>query len=358
MRSCWAIGAVVVSLLAGSSSQAFDTVKTAKIGMSGHVMSMTSVMVELQQTGSAALLKEIPVNQILTIYYEDDPKELKTAKDYVLESRYLDALTALGRIKKEPGRQDVLDDIEFYKAFCAAKLALAGSGKIADSEDGPGAGRLMKAFADNHPNSYHYFEASELVGDLLLAVRQYAQAADYYGRLAKAPWSDYQMRAGVALGRALLAQGKIDDALAAFDKVIDTVADTELAETQRQLATLGKADALVASKKPDEAIKLAEGVLKKVDTLKRAEADDAPLRAQAYNIEGAAHRQAGRVQEAILAFLHVEVFYASVPNAHAEALANLAELWEQVHKSERASIARQTLEKLYRDSPWVKKATQ
>ena len=352
MRTCWAIGAVILSLIAGSASQAFDTVKTAKVGMSGHVIGITSVKVDLQQTGAAALLKEIPVNQILTIYFEDDPKELKTAKDHVLEGRYTEALAAIGRIKKEPGRAEVLDDIEFYKALCATKLALAGSGKIADSDDGPGAGRLMKSFADNHPNSYHYFEASELVGDLLLAVRQYAQAADYYGRLAKAPWTDYQMRAGVALGRALLAQGKIDDAIAAFDKVTDTAVDTDLAETQRLLATLGKADALVASKKPDEAIRLADGVLKKAD------ADDAPLRAQAYNIEGTAHRQAGRVQEALLAFLHVEVFYSSVPNAHAEALANLADLWEQVHKTERANAARQTLEKLYRDSPWNKKARQ
>ena len=105
--------------------------------MSGHVIGITSVKVDLQQTGAAALLKEIPVNQILTIYFEDDPKELKTAKDHVLEGRYTEALAAIGRIKKEPGRAEVRDDIEFYKALCATKLALAGSGKIADSEDGP-----------------------------------------------------------------------------------------------------------------------------------------------------------------------------------------------------------------------------
>ena len=160
------------------------------------------------------------------------------------------------------------------------------------------------------------------------------------------------MRAGVALGRALLAQGKIDDAIAAFDKVTDTAVDTDFAETQRLLAALGKADALVASKKPDEAIRLVDGVLKKAD------ADDAPLRAQAYNIEGTSHRQASRVQEALLAFLHVEVFYSSVPNAHAEALANLADLWEQVHKTERADAARQTLESCIGTALGTEKARQ
>jgi hypothetical protein len=30
-------------------------------------------------------------------------------------------------------------------------------------------------------------------------------------------------------------------------------------------------------------------------------------------------------------------------------------LWEQVHKTDRANRARQTLEEQYKDSPWAKK---
>ena len=71
---------------------------------------------------------------------------------------------------------------------------------------------------------------------------------------------------------------------------------------------------------------------------------------------GTAQRQAGRVKEALLAFLHVDILYPGVPDAHAEALANLAELWDQVHKGERANRARQTLQEQYKDSPWAKKA--
>ena len=348
MRKGWAVWAVVGSLVVVGAGQAFDTVKTNKTGIAGRVIGMNSVKVDLQQAGAAALRREIFVNQIQTIYYDDDPKELKTAKDLVLEGRCAEALASLSRIKKEPGRAEVQQDIEFYKAYCAAKLALEGNGKITDSPEGPGAGRLMKAFADSYPNSYHYFEASELVGELLLAVRQYSQAADYFARLAKAPWPDYQMREGVGAGRSLLAQGKADEALAAFDKVLASTASGELVEIQRLSATLGKANALIALKKPEDAIQLTDDVLRKAP-------DDASLRSQAYNIEGTAHRQAGRVHEALFAFLHVEFFYASIPTAHAEALANLADLWEQVYKNERANTARETLEKLYPDSPWNKK---
>jgi hypothetical protein len=333
--------AVALSVLVGAA-EAFDTIRTTKVGMSGHVVGMTSLQVELQLASAASVTKEVPVNQILTVYYEEDPEELIAAKKRILDGHFEDALAALGKLKKEPDRKEVRQDIEFYRALCTAKLALAGVGKIAD------AGPMMKTFADANPNSYHYFEALELVGDLLLAVRQYGQAAEYYGRLAKAPWPDYQMRAGVAMGRVLLAQGKPAEAQDAFDKVLAAEGTGEMIEAQRKLANLGKANVLLAMKKPDEAIRLAEEILKS------AGVHDEAIKAQVYNIEGTAHRQAGRTEDALFAFLHVELFYSSTPAAHAEALANLAELWEQLHKAERANTARKTLEERYKDSPWAK----
>jgi tetratricopeptide (TPR) repeat protein len=348
MKYRWVIGAVAVGLLAGSAGQAFDTVKMTTKPMPGRVVSVSAEKVDLEQLNTAKLVKEIPVNQVLNVHYDEDPTDLTNAKKAIIEARYTDALAALQRIKKEPDRAEVKQDIAFYPALCAAKLALSGSGKVAD------AGRMMKAFADANPNSYHYFEASELVGDLLVAVGQYAPAADYYARLAKAPWPDYQMRAQVATGRAMLAQGKTAEATIAFDRAIAIEGAGDLAESQRMLATLGKAGISWILKKPDEAIKIAE------DVLRRAEPDNAAVRAPAYNVIGTAHRQAGRTQEALLAFLHIDLDDAlsAVPSAHAEALANLAELWEQVHKGERAIRARKTLEELYKDSPWYKKVQQ
>jgi tetratricopeptide (TPR) repeat protein len=212
------------------------------------------------------------------------------------------------------------------------------------------AGRMMKTFADANPKSYHYFEASEVVGDLLVAVGSYGPAAEYYARLDAAPWPEYKMRAGVAAGRALLEQGKVEEALSNFDRVLATKAEGASAEQQRMAATLGKAAALVAMKKPADAIKSVEGFLEKADV------ENAPLMARAYNVLGTAQRQAGRTKEAILSFLHVDVLYASVSDAHAEALANLADLWDDVHKTERANRARKTLDERYPESSWAKKA--
>jgi tetratricopeptide (TPR) repeat protein len=262
----------------------------------------------------------------------------------VLGGRYADAQAALERIKDEEAtRKENQQDIQFYKALCAAKLTTMGKGMVAE------AGKMMQAFVDENPKSYHYFQASEIVGDLLVSTQQYAQAAEYYKRLENAPWPDYKMRAGVAAGRALLSQGKIREAETTFDRVIDAIAEGDLAQSQRLAARLGKANALTAEKKTDAAIHLVEDVLNTGNT------EDALLMSRAYNALGTAYRASGKPKEALLAFLHVDVLYPSQPETHAEALANLAELWQEVHKPERANAARKTLEEQYRDSPWAHK---
>lgn len=343
MKMRWLVAAAVLSFALGGASHALDSIKTLKSTLPGHVVGMSPVKVDLEQGVNGSVPKEIPVNQIQTVYYEDEPAELKTAKTHVIAGHYSDAATALDRIKEEVTRPEIKQDIEFYKALCAAKMAIGGTGKLAE------AGRMMKTFADSNTKSYHYFEASEIVGEMLVAIRQYPQAAEYFGRLEKAPWPEYKMRAGVAAGRALLAQEKIDEAIAAFDKVMTTDVDNDMGLQQRTLAKLGKATALIASKKPDEAIAMAE------DILKAADSGDAALMSRVYNVIGSAHRQAGRTKEALLAFLHVDVLYPGQSDAHAEALSNLVDLWEQVHKSERANRVRRTLEDEYPDSPWTKK---
>lgn len=343
-RRCLIAAIVWATALGGVCSAAFDTLKTDKGNLTGRIVGIDSKAVKFQKITGNSLAKEIPINQILMIYFGDEPRDLKKAKNYVLTGQYREALDSLERIKpNQIKRPEVKQDIGFYKAICSTKLALGGSLKIAE------AGKLMKAFADENPNSYHYFDASEAVGDLLVAFRQYPQAEQYYARLQAAPWPDYQMRGGVAVGWARLDQGKAEQAAEVFDKIIDFKAEGAAAERQRMFARAGKAGTLVAVKKSAEAIKIVEEVIKKTDP------EDAPLLARAYNVLGAAERQAGRNKEALLAFLRVDVLYSAQPNAHAEALANLIDLWEQIHQTERANRAKQILLDRYPDSTWAEK---
>ena len=206
---------------------------------------------------------------------------------------------------------------------------------------------MLNAFVKDYPDSYHWLKANEVVGDLLVANKSFGAAAVFYDKLAKTPWPDYQMKAKVAIGQARIAEGKPAEAMQAFDDVLAAKATDAAAETQKLYARLGKGRCLALQNKPDEAVKLAE------DIIAAANPEQTRLLARAYNVLGTAHRQAKKPGDALLAFLHVDVLYFSSPEDHAEALANLAELWNEVHKPERAVQARATLMQRYKNSRWA-----
>jgi len=331
--------AAAVWLAAGGVGRALDMIKTTtdRVPLPGEIKLMTPLEVELK-TG-----KKVAVNEIVFISYDREPAGLKTVRTALLAGRYEDALASLEKVNaEEQNRPEIKQDIEFYAALCRAELALGGSGDVI------AAGRLMDAFVKTHRGSYHWLKANEVVGDLLVANGRHDQAEKYYAELGKAPWPDYKMRAGVAVGRARLAQKKTAEALEAFEGVLKIDATGELMQLERLAAMVGKARCQTDNKQYDEAIKTLNDVIAKVNP------EQVELNARAYNALGTALKDAGRVKEALLAFLHVDVLYFTVPEQHAEALANLAGLWEKARKPERADRARRMLEERYKNSPWAK----
>lgn len=334
-----------VCLAVGAVGRA-DTIRTSTqtVPLPGTIQKMSPLEVELKLGVST---KTIPVNEIVSISYDREPDRLKTARNAVLNGRYEDALSLLNKMElADQTRPEIKQDIEFYRALCRAELALGGSGEIV------AAGKQMAAFVKAHPGSYHWLKANEVLGDLYLAIgpdeqTAYELAEEHYAELGKAPWPDYKMRAGVAVGRARLAQGKTAEALKSFESVLEMGATGPLAQAQRLAAMIGKARCLIAGEKHDQAVQLARQAIASSDP-ERVE-----LNARAYNTLGTALRKLGRTKEAVLAFLHVDVLYFSVPETHAEALANLAQLWQQIHKPEQADRARRMLEQRYRNSRWA-----
>lgn len=322
--------------LLASTAGASDVVKTTTTSMSGRVTEMSAVEVSLE---SGVTTKKIPVHEIEAIYYDNEPAPMKTARAAIDAGRYEDALTMLERINAgELERAEIKQDLEFYKALAAARIALASNSKIAE------AGALMVAFVRANTGNYHYLKGCEVVGDLLVASGKYAAAPQFYGELAKAPWPDYKMRANVAIGWAVLAEGKAAEAAKAFQNVLDTDATGEAAERQKLTATLGKARCLALANKTDDAIKLAQAIIAKTDP------EQVEIQAQAYNTLGVAYRKAGRPKEAALAFLHTDTLYYSAAKSHVEALENLAQLWTELKRPERVAEVNRTLSERYNRS--------
>ncbi|MDZ7617158.1 MAG: hypothetical protein U1E05_09150 [Patescibacteria group bacterium] len=335
------LAAVAAAWLAWAPlAHANDTIRAGGKTLTGPIIKMTPMQVVIEVQG---VEQEVPVNQIENVFYDGESSGLKTARSNVANRAYENALTALERIDRgEITRREILQELDYLTAYCEAQIALQGNGDVR------AAGSKMIGFARDNPGHYRYLEACEVIGNLLVALGAHAQAEEYYTRLAQAPWADYKMRAGVAVGRARLAQGKVAEASQAFDSVLANTAEGEAADTQRLAARLGKAVSMAGTDQAGDAVKTIE------DIIMKANPENVELHARAYNALGTAHRKANRLQDALLAFLHVDTLYFQVPDAHAEALSNLAQLWNEVGKTDEAVRAQQILAEQYKNSPWAK----
>jgi len=329
---------------AAAAAWAYDTVKTRSETFTGRVKTIGRYTV-VAAHGVTGKETEIPVNEIVTIYFDDEPASMKTARTYLLNSRYEDALDSLNKVgEADVDRREIRQDLDFYKALCACKLALGGNGSIQE------AGRLMRSFRDNNGTSYHYLEACEVLGDMMVALGAHTHAVSYYGELANAPWPDYKMRAWVAIGRCLVAQGPDNYANAKkyFQAVLANPAEDALAQSQKLAAKLGMARCLVAEN-ADAAIQEIEKIIANADP------EETELHARAYTTLGNALMAVGRKREALMAFLHVHLLYYVMPDTHAEALYHLVQLWQEMKKDERAAHARNILLEQYKNSYWATK---
>jgi tetratricopeptide (TPR) repeat protein len=338
------VTAVMLPLAATSLAPAqtiSDRVRLTRGSETGEVAKMTPH--EVTVTKGSADSRTIAVNEIRSIVFDGEPPELSQARINAQNGGYKNALVALEKIDVNAVRRDFIkQDIEFYAAWCAAKMALAGDGQIGE------AGRQLNSFVRSHPQNFHYLAAMETMGDLLMAGERYDLAQKQYAELTRTPWPDYKMRAAVAIGRSLQAQGKHAEAIGQFDAALAVSDESAQSQNQRLEATLGKAVSLADTGKVDEAVEIIERVIYDADPQQKE------LHARAYNALGNCYRKANKMKDALLAYLHVDVLYANVPEAHAEALANLAPLWQAVGQEERAREARELLEERYAGSRWSK----
>jgi len=286
--------------------------------------------------------RQIEVSEITRITFRDEPSELNLGRMQAIQKNYNQALTDLKKVDPQKiERAYVRQDLEFYRSLCLCKLALNEGG------DKKAASDAMYAFVSKAPQSYHFYEAAEVLGDVAMASGNYADAVRYYTGLAAAPWADYQMRANNACGRALIGQKQFDQALEKFKAVVDIVSSTTEAVRQKNLAQAGRAVCLAETGKVDDAISLIQDVISKTDQ------QDSLLYARLYNALGLCYLKQNKPKDAVTAFLHTEMLFHADAEAHAEALYYLSKLWPDINKADRAIAAKNTLRERYPGSVWA-----
>jgi tetratricopeptide (TPR) repeat protein len=335
-----------LGLLAAQSALAADddTIRLKPNGNAvGTISKMSATDVSIDMAGGQK--RTIPVNEIETIIYADEPAEMRQVRSHIGNGNYENAINALEKIAQTNiAREEVKLDVAYYTAYCRSRIALAGGGDVGK------AGGLMRQFVAKSATNYHHLQAAEILGDLFAAVGRFDLAYEQYSVVEKAPWPDYKLRAGVAKGRVLAAQKKYPEALVAFEAVIKLAGDSPGAAAQQKLAAeLGKAICLANTDKVDEGIKLVQQVIE------ASSPEDNDLNGRAYLALGNCYKQkAGAAKDARDAFLHVDLLYFQNREVHAEALHNLVRLFSEVGPQERSLQASQILKERYPGSVWAK----
>ena len=306
---------------------------TTGAGVTGQVVNMSRDGLSVKVGDST---QDFAVDQIDKVTYEGDPGPLTRGRDLAIEGQYQSALEQLKTVDvKSLQREYSAGDALFYLAASQARLALAGQG------DKGTAISALTNFAGKFPKSIHFYEAAELLGDLAIATGDFDKAPRYYGALASSSRPLIKVRAAYLVAMAKLRQGKAAEALPEFEKVVGVNADTAEAIRLNTLARAGRAVALAQTGKGKEALEVANQLVEELNP------DDSEMAARIYNARGAANEAVGDQLSALLDYLHTQLLYSSVVDAHAEALSRLVILWPTVGQPEKAARARQELQTLY-----------
>lgn len=341
--------AVLAVLAIASTALAEDRV--AKLDGSeprGEIISIdrNNVTIKVTQGRDTEEVK-IPVTQIERVRFDSEPLELDTARRAALRGQTNDALTEFERITPDSfsgtRAEFMKQDLQYYKAYCLAQLALTGEKPMNEATEALG------AFVGKFENSHHLVNAARLLGDLYVAQGKYDEAQQAYAKLTSSTLADVQAQGHVQRGYALLQQNNVQQAQAAFQSAAGTVSDNPQVAKSVQLAKLGLAACKAEQNNAQAAVTDVRQLISGTD-------EDPEVFARAYNTLGRAHRKANNPQEALLAYLHVDVLYGTEAQQHAEALYYLSTLWSTVGQDERAAEAQALLKDRYANSTWAKQA--
>ena len=326
-------------MLISSRANALDRVRDRNGVTSGKITKMSALSVAITRGG---IETKKPVEDIVSITFDDEPDDLTPARRAAGSGRYQSALERLGKIDTSSvQRKEIQQEIAFLACLCEGQLALSGQGSLDQVIS------KTTSFLKSNGKSYRVPQAIELLGTLMLAKQDYNGARAQFTKLGKAPAPYFKARSALLTGRTLQTEGKHREAISSFDSALSAAKDNVAAKSQQLEATLLRSVSQAALGQLDA----STATIKEI--IKQAEPEDANLMAQAYNALGDCYLQAENPKAAKLAFLHVDLLFSSATTEHARALYELSKLWDQLGQSSRARDAKKRLKEAYPGSRWA-----
>ena len=341
-RTARTIAAFLVLFGLGSVPDALgiDRIRSRSGTESGEITKLTPLSVTISKGG---VEKKIPVEEIRSIDFAEEPDDLRPARMAFRAGRFEDALERLEDIDpKELDREAIRQDVEYLDMACQVQLALAGQGDLAKAEEAAG------EFLRKNRKSYRVPSALELRGTVLMSAGQFDAARKEYEKLARAPAAFFQARSALLQGILLQQEDKHGEALAQFEKALAHAQRSPAAEADILEATLHRAISQSAEGRLEEATSEVKRIIATADP------EDAKLLARAYNALGDCYLKSENDKAALDAYLHVDILFSSVKTEHAKSLYELSKLWRSVGHESRASDAQTRLKTEYPSSRWAR----
>ena len=294
--------------------------------------SPTKVEVKLGNT-----VTPVPTNEVAAITYDGHPAALEQAQDKEAANALAEAAELYKKAAAEAASKPfIAEDAAFGQARAIADLAQTDPARV------PEAVGLLDAFSRTYKNGRHVAPALETLARLQIARDNTAAADAAIAALAKLPGGD-ERSASLRI-KMLARRGQTAEAIGEIDKMIAANPD---GSSRRRDAQLAKAEALATLKKYDEAEALIRSVIR------AAPAEDAAAQAVAHNTLGDCLLAAGRNREALSAYLHTDLLFNKDKTEHARALSQIARLWREMKRPDRAEEAAERLKQEYPRSPFA-----
>ncbi|MDR1958695.1 MAG: hypothetical protein LBQ54_06585 [Planctomycetaceae bacterium] len=326
-----------VSVYRKEGDSLYDANAVTTRSQQGTITGMSPTVVTLVDRASQE--RGISVNEIDSIRFDEEPAALSSVRLAIQTGNFDTAAQTLEKIDTTGiTRKYILEEIAFFKAYLSAQSAM-NPGKT-EKEITAGA-KSMFDFIKSNPENWHVIAANEIIGDLMVLRGTGDVALRYYKPLMDSSWPEYQMRGRIAVADINLAADRINEAKAAYEAVLNAEDKSYRANLQKSYARLGLARCAAKEGNPEQGLTMTEEVIKTSGT------EDVSLNAAAYNTLGDISLLAGKKNDALLAYLHVDLLYPKAQPEHIKALQKLVTLWKEKGKTDRESEVRQTLKTRY-----------
>lgn len=341
LASCALVWACFTS---ASSAQDRDRVYPAKGGAmtTGKIVERTPEKIVIEPSRGGPV--EFPIFEVGRVVFDGEPAPLSNAKLSALQGNWAQAESEISQVNAAALKNDAMrEELQFFKAYIAGNQALHGKGNPTN------AAKLLVDWARANSTSHNYFAGMETLGNLAMVMGKPSDATRFYNFLATSKYPDLGLKGNYLLGKAMLAQGNVDDARSKFNLAMQaTVAEPSSLRLQKlSRVALIRCDADGGD--PDAAIQSLEKLVSEEDS------SDAVLFAEIFNTLGNIYEKKNNTYEAVISFLKTDKLYSSQVEPHAEALYQLSQLWPKVGEPLRGNQAKAELVRLYPTSIWAKK---